>query len=48
MKFNDLDQATKQELHLELTSHMKSMGGMNFFFQMMEDIRAEKPHPLLG
>jgi len=48
MNFNDLDQTTKQELHLELTSHMNSVGGMNLFLQMLEDIRTEKPHPLLG
>lgn len=48
MDFNKLDDATKNALHEEITTAANSVGGKNFFLQMIEDIRAEKPNPLLN
>ncbi len=48
MNFNDLSNEKKQELHLELTANSIKVGGTNFFLQMIEDIRAEKPKALLN
>jgi len=48
MNFNDLSNEVKQQLHTELTSNAASVGGKNFFLQMLEDIRAEKPKALLS
>jgi len=48
MKFNDLNLETQKQLHMQLTQYMNSLGGMNFFLQMMEDIREEKPSSLLN
>lgn len=48
MNFNDLNNEEKQQLHTELTSHANSVGGQNFFLQMIEDIKKEKPKPLLN
>lgn len=46
MNFNDLNNEEKQQLHEELVSHAASVGGTNFFLQMIEDIKKEKPKPL--
>jgi len=48
MKFNDLSNEEKQQLHLELTANATSVGGVNFFLKILEDIRSEKPKPLLN
>ena len=48
MKFNDLNLETKKQLHTQLTQCMNSLGGMNFFLQMIEDIRSQKPSSLLN
>ncbi|APW66447.1 hypothetical protein LPB137_11575 [Poseidonibacter parvus] len=48
MRFSELDLETKKSLHDELTNKANSIGGMNFFLQMIEDIRAEKPSSLLN
>lgn len=48
MDFNKLDTATKEKLHLEITEYANSIGGKNFFLKMIEDIRAEKPNPILN
>ena len=48
MKFNDLDTQTKNQLHTELTKKANSIGGVNFFLQMIEDIRNEKPNSLIN
>ncbi|OUR69800.1 hypothetical protein A9Q76_08800 [Arcobacter sp. 31_11_sub10_T18] len=48
MNFNDLSNEEKQQLHVELTNNANSVGGTNFFLQMIEDIREEKPKALLN
>ena len=48
MDFNKLDTQTKQQLHEEVLSNANSIGGKNFFLQMIEDIKAEKPTPLIN
>ena len=48
MNFNDLSNEEKQQLHVELTNNADSVGGKNFFLQMIEDIREEKPKALLN
>ncbi len=47
MNFTDLSTVEKEVLHQEVLSLAMSMGGKNFFLQMIEDIRAEKQSPLL-
>ena len=46
MKFNDLNNQTKNQIHTELVNKANSIGGINFFLQMIEDIRKEKPNIL--
>ena len=48
MKFNELDNVTKNQLHLNLIQKANSVGGINFFLQMIEDIRNEKPNSLIN
>ncbi len=48
MDFNKLDTDTKKSLHQEMMQYADIMGGKNFFLKMIEDIRAEKPNPLLN
>ena len=46
MDFNSLEQIQKQKLHKQVLDSAMSMGGKNFFLQMIEDIRKQKPNPL--
>ena len=48
MRFNDLDLETKKAVHNDLTTKANSIGGVNFFLKMIEDIREEKPSSLLS
>ncbi len=48
MDFNKLDDNTKQQLHEEILASANAVGGKNFFLKMIEEIRAEKPNPLLN
>ncbi|MFA9373426.1 hypothetical protein [Poseidonibacter sp.] len=48
MIFNDLELETKKELHKELTTYANSIGGINYFLSMLEEIRKEKPNCLLN
>lgn len=48
MNFNELDLETKKELHEELSVKAASLGGKNFFLQLIEDFKKEKPNPLLN
>lgn len=48
MKFNDLPEEEKQKIHEEVVSASNSVGGQNFFLKMLEDVRSEKPKPLLN
>ena len=44
--FNELSDAEKTAYHLQLIKCADSFGGMNFFLQLLEAIRKNKPHPL--
>ena len=48
MNFNDLTKEEKIQLHQELNQYAQDIGGLNPFLQMLEDIRNEKPKPLLN
>lgn len=48
MKFNDLDLNAKKVLNTQINEYANSIGGINSFLQMIEDIRAEKPNALLN
>lgn len=48
MNFNELDMETKNKLHNEVNILANSIGGVNVFLQMIEDIKKEKPHALLN
>ncbi|KAB7886269.1 hypothetical protein [Poseidonibacter ostreae] len=48
MRFNDLDLNAKKELNIKINEYANSIGGINFFLQMIEDVRAEKPNALLN
>ncbi|WP_072682123.1 hypothetical protein [Arcobacter sp. LA11] len=48
MDFNKLDNNLKEEIHFEILAFANAMGGKNFFLKMIEEIRAEKPNPLLN
>jgi len=48
MDFNKLDNATKEQIHSELTAYAQSIGGKNFFLKMIEEIREQKPNPILN
>lgn len=48
MNFNKLDEQTKIKLHEEISTFANAIGGKNFFLGMIEEIRAEKPNPLLN
>lgn len=48
MDFNKLDTNIKEELNAELSKYADILGGKNFFLKMIEEIRAEKPNPLLN
>lgn len=48
MDFNKLDKNIKEELHKEFSSYSDILGGTNFFLKVIEEIRAEKPNPLLN
>lgn len=48
MDFNKLDIQMKKKLHEDVLANAMSLGGKNFFLQMIEDIRNEKPDALLN
>jgi hypothetical protein len=48
MRFNDLELDAKKELNIKINEYAQSIGGINFFLQMIEDIRNEKPSALLN
>ncbi len=48
MDFNKLDEQTKEKLHEEFASYADILGGKNSFLKMIEEIREEKPNPLLN
>ncbi len=48
MNFNQLDEEQKNKLYTQAMELATNLGGVNFFLQMIEDIKAEKPHALLN
>ena len=48
MNFNQLAEEQKQQLHNQAMELATNLGGVNFFLQMIEDIKMEKPHALLN
>ncbi|MDD3055916.1 MAG: hypothetical protein PHE16_08540 [Aliarcobacter sp.] len=48
MNFNQLDEEQKKQLHTKAIDLAENLGGVNFFLQMIEDIKTEKPHALLN
>jgi len=48
MNFNHLDSQMKQKLHEEVLANANSLGGINFFLQLIDDIKKEKNPPLLN
>ena len=48
MTFQDLTITQQEQLHKELMANAMSVGGVNAFLQMIEDIRASKPKALLN
>ena len=48
MDFNKLDTNEKEKLHQEIMQFADIMEGKNFFLSMIEEIRAQKPNPLLN
>ncbi len=48
MDFNKLDKQTKEKLHEDFTSYATVLGGNNLFLKMIEEIREQKPNPILN
>lgn len=48
MDFNKLDTNTKETLHQEIISFANCLGGKNPFLKMIEELREQKPNPLLN
>ena len=46
--FNSLDDSLKEKFRYEINSLAKSFGGKSHFLQLIEEIRLEKPHPLMS
>lgn len=46
--FNNLDDASKEAYHKQLSECARAFGGTNFFLQLLEAIRKAKPHPLMA
>jgi len=44
--FNNLDETEKEKYHLMMMECAEAFGGVNFFLQLLEGIRKQKPHPL--
>ena len=43
-----LDDATKQYYKKQITNCAQSLGGKNYFLQLLEEIRVTHPHPLMA
>lgn len=48
MDFNKLDLTIKKQLHEQFSQYSKVLGGDNFFLSMVEEIREQKPNPILN
>lgn len=48
MDFNKLELTKKDSLHEEFNAYSKILGGDNFFLKTVEEIRDQKPNPMLN
>ena len=48
ISYNSLDDLTKQNLKKEINDCALSLGGKNHFLHLLEEIRQERPHPLIS
>ncbi len=48
MKFNNLSHDEKQDIQNIVLNCMDTIGGRNYFLNMIEDIKESKQHPLLN
>ncbi len=48
MNFNNLDDESCTKQHIRLLECANTYGGMNYFLQLLEAMRATKPHPLIS
>ena len=46
--YNSLDDVTKEHLRKQINDCAQSLGGKNYFLQLLEAIRAEHHHPLMA
>jgi hypothetical protein len=46
--YNSLDDITKERLRKQINECAQSLGGKNYFLQLLEAIRAEHHHPLMA
>ena len=46
--YNSLDDATKERLRKQINDCAQSLGGKNYFLQLLEAVRAEHHHPLMA
>ena len=46
--YNSLNDATKKRLRKQINDCAQSLGGKNYFLQLLEAIRAEHHHPLMA
>ena len=46
--YNSLDDITKEDLRKQINDCAESLGGKNYFLQLLEAIRAEHHHPLMA
>jgi len=46
--YNSLDDVTKEDLRKQINDCAQSLGGKNYFLQLLEAIRAEHHHPLMA
>ena len=46
--YNSLDDVTKEDLRKRINDCAQSLGGKNYFLQLLEAIRAEHYHPLMA
>lgn len=48
MTFTDLSEETKENYYEKVSELSESLGGMNFFLQLIEEMRESKVHPFLN
>jgi len=46
--YNSLDDETKEQLRKQINDCAQSLGGKNYFLQLLEAVREERHHPLMA